>query len=147
MNHGKAPCAIFVERPFARASRRPGPVSRPLRQRERASSRSLRTRRAGRLPLHPRDGRLFTPPHAMARELGGQDQDLVRKRYRRTPGHAHLRRVGLHELVLERGRFRTAGYHLPAMDREKLVYSRTTRHDLLRRRHGRRLPLPRDKEA
>lgn len=91
-----------MERPSARASGYPGPGWRPLRRRERASRRSLRTRRAGRLHLHPGDGWWFTPPLALARKLGSQDQDMVATRHRRTLGRTHLFRVGLHQLGRER---------------------------------------------
>jgi hypothetical protein len=72
---------------------------------------------------------------------------MASTRYRRTSCFIYFPRVGLLKLVLERRGLRTSRHDLPAVDREKLVHSRTSRRDFLRRYHRRRLQLPRGQEA
>jgi hypothetical protein len=68
-------------------------------------------------------------------------------RYRRTSCFTYIPRVGLLKLVLERRGLRASHHDLPTVDHEKLVHSRTSRRDFLRRCYCRRLQLPRDQET
>jgi hypothetical protein len=72
---------------------------------------------------------------------------MATSRFGRISCFAYIPRVGLLKLVLERRGLRTSRHDLPPVDREKLVHSRTSCRDFLRRYHRRRLQLPRDQET